>query len=257
MNLFSDDLVKQLERLRVQEFEYIMIYSDFRALGRMRHPDQTKSEFLESILNSFCELGLTGIVPTYSYTSSGIFDPSINRSNVGALSSFISNHPKASRSEHPIFSYAALGPKQNIVFDIGKEAFGNDSIYARLLSERSCFLHLGRPVELGNTMLHFVEKEHNVPYRFEKKFPTQVYRGKRFIGTDYSAYVRRLDNPFNDYHFSFKLAAQDLYSNQMIREHDMGGDYSKMSIISSSETYKILVNGLCQNPNYFLEKDYT
>jgi aminoglycoside 3-N-acetyltransferase len=231
MNFFSDDLVRHLEKLHVQEFEYIMIYSDFRALGRMRLPDQTKGAFLESILDSFLKLGLTAIVPTYSYTSSGIFDPSINKSNVGALSSFVSNHPKASRSEHPIFSYAALGPKQNIVFDIGKEAFGEDSIYARFLNERSCFLHLGRPVELGNTMLHFVEKEHNVPYRFEKKFPTHVYRGEKFIGTDYSAFVRKLDNPSNEYHFSFKLAAQDLYSHQIIREYDMGGDYSKISII--------------------------
>jgi len=257
MNLFSNDLVKQLERLRVQEFEYMMIYSDFRALGQMRHPDQTKSEFLKSILDSFCELGLTAIVPTYSYTSNGIFDPSINKSNVGALSSFIASYPQASRSEHPIFSYAALGPKQNIVLDIGKEAFGKESIYARLLRERSCFLHLGRPVELGNTMLHFVEMEHNVPYRFEKKFPTQVYRGEKFIGTDYSAFVRKLDNPSNEYHFSSTLAAQDLYSHQMIREYEMGGDYSNVSIISSSETYRILANGLCLNPNYFLEKDYT
>jgi aminoglycoside 3-N-acetyltransferase len=257
MNFFSDDLARQLEKLRVQEFEYIMIYSDFRALGRMRYPDQSKSAFLGGILESFLKLGLTAIVPTYTYTSSGIFDPSINKSNVGALSSFISNHPKVSRSEHPIFSYAAIGPKQNIVFDIGKEAFGEDSIYARLLSEQSCFLHLGRPVEFGNTMLHFVEKEQNVPYRFEKKFPTQVYRGTSFIGNDYSAFVRKLDNPSNDYHFSFKLAAQDLYSHKMIREYDMGGEYSKISIISSSETYRILVNGLCQNSNYFLEKDYT
>lgn len=255
--MFSDDLARHLEKLRVQEFEYIMVYSDFRALGRMRNPDQCKSAFLEDILESFLELGLTAIVPTYSYTSSGIFDPSINKSNVSALSSFISNHPIASRSEHPIFSYSALGPNQNIVFDIGKEAFGKDSIYARLLSEQSCFLHLGRPVEFGNTMLHFVEKEHEVPYRFEKKFPTQVYRGKRFIGNDYSAFVRKLDNPANDYHFSFKVAAQDLYSHQLIREHDLGGEYSKISIISSTETYRILVNGLYQNPNYFLEKDYT
>ena len=61
------------------------------------------------------------------------------------------------RSEHPMFSFAALGPKSEIVENCGKSAFGYDSIHERLRKKKCCFLNIGRSLESGNTLVHNVE----------------------------------------------------------------------------------------------------
>ena len=62
--------------------------------------------------------------------------------------------------------------------------------YIKMLSEKTCLLHIGRPFELGNTSIHYVEELVGVKYRFLKKFKTKVYK-KEIFSTDYTAFVRK------------------------------------------------------------------
>ena len=108
------------------------------------------------------------------------------------------------RSSHPIFSTSALGPKKKIVENIGKSAL-EKSIYQKMLSEKTCLLHIGRPFELGNTSIHYVEELVGVKYRFLKKFKTKVYKKGKFLSTDYTAFVRKKKNKAYKYFKNLKI----------------------------------------------------
>ena len=86
------------------------------------------------------------------------------------------------RSEHPIFSYAAYGPNKNIVKNIGKSAFGHDSVHQRLLFKNCCFfLHIGRSL-LDNTMVHHVEQNLKANYRLIKFLKQKYIKTKFMLG---------------------------------------------------------------------------
>ena len=62
------------------------------------------------------------------------------------------------RSEHPIFSFVAIGKKRKIVKSVGKSAFGKKSVHSRLLNKNTFFLNFFRPLEKGNTLIHHIEQ---------------------------------------------------------------------------------------------------
>ena len=69
-------------------------------------------------------------------------------------------------------------------------------------------LHIGRPVAMGNTVLHHVEQLAGATYRMNKAFKTEVYDGSRHIGTDYNAFLRRQDVPGEDFASDFNRASK-------------------------------------------------
>ena len=78
-----------------------------------------------------------------------------------------------------------------------------DSVHQRLLFKNCCFLHIGRSLLEGNTMVHHVEQNLKANYRFDKIFKAKVYKNKIYVGTNYSAYVKKnIKN--KSYFFSFE-----------------------------------------------------
>ena len=47
-----------------------------------------------------------------------------------------------------------------------------------MLSEKTCLLHIGRPFELGNTSIHYVEELVGVKYRFLKNLKQRFIKRK-------------------------------------------------------------------------------
>ena len=252
-------LSEAFNKLDLASYEILYLYSDLREIGKLKASGVSKKEFLDQILDYLLTLTSTIIVPTFSYTTTGIFNPKSTATNLGALNSHTVYRNDVVRSDHPLFSHACIGKYSNLLKNIGKSAFGNESVYARLNNldqVRTAFLYIGRPVEAGNTMPHYLEQANCVPYRFEKKFPTKVFKDNLSYQTGYSAFVRKQDNPINDYAFSFALAFESLYMAGAIKEILLKGNFTNISLIELQEFVQILNMGLANNPNYFLKTPY-
>ena len=87
---------------------------------------------VKSLLSLFLKKGITIVVPAFSYTKSGNFIVEQTKSKVGFLGNFIMQNFNYERSEHPLFSYVAIGKNKKIVKNVGKSAFGKDSVHKRL-----------------------------------------------------------------------------------------------------------------------------
>jgi aminoglycoside 3-N-acetyltransferase len=253
MNLISY-VDSKLADLNIGDFEILYIYSDLRELGKYKHASKSKQEFLQEIIEVLLKNVSTVITPTFTYTTSGIFDVGNTPTRIGALNAHFLQDVSVQRSEHPIFSYASIGRHSDLIKNIGKSAFGIGSIFERLLSKKAAFLYIGRPVRLGNTMIHFVEQLNNVNYRFEKIFETKVYDNRKFIGQNYSAFVRKKDNLENTYEFSFEKATEVLIQKKLIREIRISNEFTNLSLLPYNELFEELDFLIKKDASIFLKQ---
>jgi len=257
--VLSKILTDAFYQLNLGKYEILYLYTDLRELGKLKTNETSKAKYLDQILDHLLDLGCTIIVPTFSYTTDGIFYPKSTPSHLGALNSHIINREDAVRSRHPLFSHTSVGRYSHLLENVGKSAFGNESVYAKLANNnevKTAFLYIGRPVEAGNTMPHYIEQLNCVPYRFEKEFLTKVFINNSIYDTGYSAFVRKQDNPHNDYSFSFSQAYQSLHRSDAIKEVLLKGRFTNISIVEMKSFVHILNSGLLSNPNYFLKVPY-
>jgi aminoglycoside 3-N-acetyltransferase len=231
-----------------KKYKFVYIYSDFRFF-LSENKDDIKN-FMKYFLNNFLKNDQTIIIPAFSY-SKNKYDIKTDRSSVGFFSNYLLKLKGVFRSEHPIFSYAAYGSNKQIVKKIGKSAFGRDSIHERLLFNNCCFLHFGRKLEDGNTMVHHVEQNLSANYRFEKIFKTKVYNNKKYIGSNYSAYVRKNFNKSSL--FSFKKALKLIKKENFIVKLNNEENLKSLFYYSYDEMYFFLHNIFILNNKIFLK----
>jgi len=257
-------MATDLERMLKQGFysvgaydaDILYIYTDFRSLGAHAASYPSKNEFCKAVVSPLLISGKTIVLTTFTYTSQGIFNVNGTPTKLGAMNKWILDQPDHVRSEHPIFSYAALGPAAKLLNGIGKSAFGYDSVFHRLRGKRAAFLHIGRPVSLGNTALHHIEHLCGATYRAHKAFRTEVFRGEQYIGTDYTAFLRRRDVPEESFEFDFSRPAAALGEKGLIREVGSAQELRNISFYWYDDTIDFLADMFNDNQRIFIKSDY-
>ena len=254
---FPRILYDAYSKIEILEADIVYVYTDFRALGIHVQEFQNRAAFCSAIVQPLLDAGKTVLTTTFTYTSEGHFDPAITPTRLGAINKWILKAPDVKRSEHPIFSYAAVGPKAGeLVENIGKSAFGHDSVFDRLYGENAAFLYVGRPVWMGNTIIHHIEQICGATYRVNKAFTTQVYRGDEYIGTDFSAFVRRRDVPGYDFAFDFKKASQKMYDAGLVRQVGNDTELTNISAHGYDDVAALLKTIFYENPSIFIDKAF-
>ena len=236
--------------------DILYIYSDLRHFGLYAAGYKDKQDFCQAIASPLLGQGKTIVIATFTYTVDGRYDVLSTPTKIGVMNKWILAQPESSRSEHPLFSYAALGPNAALVENIGKSAFGHDSIYDRLLNKRAAFLHIGRPVSLGNTALHHVEQMCGATYRMHKAFRTEVFKGDNYVGTDYSAFLRRRDVAGQDFEFDFVEAAEKLQHKNLISQVGSEHDLSNISFYWYDQALDYLHDMFYENQHIFIGSDF-
>lgn len=253
---FLGDLQDAYARVGAFDADILYIYSDFRTFGQHAAEFPDKSAFCDAITAPFTGRGKTIVVSTFTYTTSGRFDVGSTPTRLGVLNKWILGRSGVRRSEHPLFSYAALGPQADLVEGIGKSAFGADSVFTRLVGRKTAFLYIGRPVWMGNTSLHHVEQVCGATYRVHKAFKTQVYRDEAFVGTDYSAFLRRLDVEGQAFAFTFREAASRLFEAGLVRQVGSDDDLTNVSLHWYDQTIDALTDLFYRDPTIFIDSDF-
>lgn len=173
---------------KLLKYEYIYLTSDLRGFIKkydIKNPDKLCESIIKNLLNH----NKTILIPTYSFTTKGIFWTNKTPTNLGYFSKWAIKQKKYFRTVHPIFSFCVIGDKVNTFKDVGKSAYGKKSVWQKLLMNKSSLLHIGRPFSLGNTIIHFVEQKVDAKYRFIKYFNTKVFNKNKYLGNNFSAFV--------------------------------------------------------------------
>lgn len=250
---FPNVLEEAYRDVGVFEADIVYLYSDFRAFGVHVPEFESRNAFCDAVVEPLLRRGKTVLITTFTYTTEGRFDPGITGTKLGVMNKWILGAPGRRRSEHPIFSYAAIGPQAgDLVEGIGKGAFGHDSVFDRLYGRNAAFLYVGRPVWMGNTIIHHVEHWCGATYREHKIFGTEVYRGETYVGKDYSAFVRRRDVPGETFAFRFEEASARLFDKGLVRQVGNDRELTNISAHPYDATADFLMALFYQNPRIFI-----
>ena len=250
--MIEKEIIIKINNL-VKNYEFVYITSDMRGFLYNRFV-KNYPKFFSSLFLSLKNNNITSIIPSYTYTKKGIFEVYKTKSKLSLLTKWSFNEKSILRSEHPLFSCISIGSQKNILKNIGKSAFGKDSIFDKLYKTNSCLLHLGRPLELGNTSIHYVEQMCGAVYRLNKKFKTKVYCKKKYIGTDYTVFVRDLSNKNNNYISNTNKISKVLKKNKLVKEFGDLKNNTNITVLDYKNSIDLMMDEFYKNQNIFINK---
>ena len=109
---------------------------------------------------------------------------------------------------------------------------------------------------MGNTAIHHIEHVGGATYRFHKAFKTKVFHGEKFIGTDYTAFLRRRDVPSEDFAFTFRTAASLLFAKGLVRQVGSEENLTNISLLLYDETIEVLHKLFETDQNIFIQSSF-
>ncbi len=159
----------------INEGDTILLHSNTsNTLRRIKKMGAKPS--VEAILQSFLQaVGTNGtlVLPLFNFqfTQGVAFNIKTTKSEMGALTELARHHPKATRTGHPIYSFAAIG-KNAELFNGTKNfsGYGEDSPFAKIHELNGKIAVLDLPDQNSMTFYHYVEEACKVDYRYHKKF---------------------------------------------------------------------------------------
>lgn len=212
------DILSALTEIGIVEGDDIFIHSNlgfFGVLEGCRSADGLCESFIAAIKTVIGEQG-TVITPTfsYSYCHNEVFDPYITRTNCGILSEYMMKMYPDNRTMDPNFSVCGIG--QNMeeykLCNI-HEAFGKDSFWDKFKENNGKIVCMN--FDSGSTFIHYIEKENDVSYRYNKAFNGQT-RVNGEIKKDYAVHfvydrdddapcMERVDKLCKEYNISHQV----------------------------------------------------
>jgi len=187
------------ETLRPQD-HVVVVHSALYGLGEMR---ADVDGVLGVLLNGLGS-DRTLVMPTFNYDfcRGRAYSHHHTVSQVGVLTERFRMLPGVVRSPHPIYSFAALGPKAQVVCrHEGPTVWGAGTPFEAFLETDALYMMLGVTWERACTQFHRAEELVGVPYRYWKEFKGEADFGQGLRSYRTRMYVRKLE-PKNRIDFS-------------------------------------------------------
>jgi FkbH-like protein len=168
-NYEGDAVVRGLDEVLVNTQPFVLVHS---ALHRLPIKRAIKKFALLRCFNRWALAGKTILFPTFTFdfTRSGVYYKDLRNSEVGMLGEWVLDLDSAVRTDHPIYSVAAIGPRLGEVLSCDQgESFGSGGLFHHILTTGVSVVMLGAKWE-NCTLFHCLEQEAAVPYRYLKKF---------------------------------------------------------------------------------------
>ncbi len=257
---FRSFLDHGFRELNVYGYPFVYVFADLRGWAARLGRAARRDDIFNAVTDPLLEYQCTVVTPTFSYTDSGEFHVDTTPSSLGAFGNWILRQGATERSEHPLFSMAAMGRDRStakeLVRDCGKSAFGARSVFERLLARRCLCVHLGHNINQGNTMIHYAEQLCGATYRYHKRFSTEVFRDGQYVNSGYSAFVRRLDVPGHDFVTDATRNAENMRRKGIVQEVGSNDDLSNITVFDYWQAFEAMVQDYEDDPNVFLSEPF-
>lgn len=241
-------IIQALKDVEIQAGDTVLVHSDLTAIRNSTGLSwlNTAEAVKEEIQNI---IGLAGtlLVPTFNWDfCQG--KPYIHEKTMSRLGLFSNNvlfDERSSRSIHPIFSFAGIGPATNRLFpNIGNSSFGKNSVFERLLDENAKILLINSISDIA--FVHYVEQKSQVSYRFMKIFSGDVFVENINTSGTYDFFVRRKNDTTI---FDGDALHQLLLDSGAMKKSEGPGGYPVCSI-TCRDCDEILTQKLKENPTF-------
>ena len=229
-NIFFGKLSKYLKK-----GDIVYLESDLTAFNNIFKNSKAKSDFLEFFFLLFKELiGSSGniIVPTFSYSwgddkKKKIFDIKKTNGNTGIFPEYILDNKNSTRTKDPMFSFAVFGKNKQYFTKIGKNTFGENSVYEKLHKKNAKLVSFGLN-------------------RFD---PTGIIndKGEKYLDT-FQKFLRKKNSKRI---YEEKNIKKILVENKKLKSIKLFG--ANIYIVEASDFFKYGLIGMKKNRNFFVK----
>lgn len=233
----AKDFAIALKKLGVYNGDTAMVHAGLQTFGKLA-PGSSLKKICGPLVTVFRKsVGSRGtlVMPTFTWAfcRSGAFDTEKSPSEVGSFSEYFRTLPHVKRSNHPIYSVAAIGAKAKGLTNVGTDSFGEGSVFPKLHEENAIFLLVGGATFNNCTFLHHLEQAHRVPYRYIKKFKGMITDGSKTSTVEATYFVRPLKGAVdNDY----SRLEKNLRRKKLLREVRVGA--SSISAVRAKDLFR-------------------
>ncbi|NDV20633.1 hypothetical protein GO013_14575 [Pseudodesulfovibrio sp. JC047] len=176
MRYSKKDICSAYTKLGVTHGKTVLLKSDIRPLGLYTPAEkETVVQAHISVLCDLIDLSEGTLVvnagsPSLCNTNTP-YDPAHTPCEMGVLSEQVRTLPGAVRTQHPFYSYAAVGKNADFFCGPGaRGVFGLNTPKQRLIDANALFVSVGLHPRLTSAVVHQVELMMGVPYRYTKEF---------------------------------------------------------------------------------------
>jgi aminoglycoside 3-N-acetyltransferase len=248
--LTDSELLDALVAVGASDCELLYVHSGM--LFGVPNPDLSRREILQALFRVLRSTNVPTIVMptfTFSFCNGTPFDREHSKSLMGALNEFVRTNGSAARSDDPLMSVVVTGPDCSLIEDLPPASLGAGSTFHRIheRGSRARFLFLGVNPASCFTYTHFVEKQLQVPYRYDRTFTGSVIRDGVETVEQWILFVRYAGvEPARSNRFVDFMRAQGA-----LRVAPAGN--SIVSSIGESDAYALMVDRIQHDIDYFLE----
>lgn len=240
------EICAALKKVNIKLGDNVLCHSNLGFFGKpskIKNSNELCKIFFEAFKNSLGSEG-TLIVPTFTYSffNKKKFDIRIP-SKMGIFSEYVRNLNDSLRSKDPNFSISANGPLSEFFTDIKtKNTYGKNSFFDKFHKINGKILDFNF---LGSTIIHYYERNLNVPYRYDKKFFGYVNKEK----STWIVYSRYLKKEF--IHDPVKITNILRKKNYFLRSKLGKGE---MTCVTSNKFYNTIKSEIKNNQYLLTEK---
>lgn len=176
-----------------------------------------------------------------------VFDVQQTRSEMGHISEYFRTHVAQWRSHVPMHSCCGTGncPIEN-TSELA-DPWEASGIFGKLIDIKGAVLFYGAGIE-AVSLIHYLEKQGHVPYRYEKIFSGEIIAGNGVRNTIKASHIVRPAAYDVEYDWS-KLSA-DLLARNLLQ--DIGDKRSRILLLDAAGTFEFWLDQIKKDPFYFI-----
>ena len=241
-----------IESLRIKNNSTVIVHSSLFLFGKIEGGPKT---ILNILISKFCKEG-TLIIPTftYSFRRNLIYDVDKSKCHpqIGIMPEIFRKEKNTYRNLDPLFSFAALGTKKNIITRTSNNCFGKNSVFDHLFKSNGIILSLGVEMTYGITEFLHIENMANVPYRYKKKFSGFIIDHNKVRRKDSINHFIKDESFFIKYKSNREIFKEKLIYNKICNQKKFA--YGYVFTLDMKNLFDFSYKELKKNPFVMIQK---
>lgn len=229
----------------------ILIHTDILKIGiidRIKSREEICLDYVRVLRDVFVDREL--LIPTFNYDfcRDGVYDVDKSKGQIGAFSTYMTEHYPHLRTLTPVFNFCLFGAdsfsRRQII-----NPFGADSVFAQLHARKGTVAFLGAGFE-ANTFLHFVEESAQIEYRYIKVFEGEIIEsGKR---TPWKIDYRVRPQVEGAAEYDWRRILKDLEKARILKKASVG--HGSLLWYNTGELFDFWISKIRNDPLYLLSE---
>ena len=251
----AEDIKESLLEVGADDCETLFIHSDVM-FGKPANGFNRK-KYLNTLYEVIMSLGVKWIIVpsfTYSYPNGETYDVVKSRTTMGAFNEYIRKLDNRFRTYDPILSLSVPNELRYMFEEISDNSLGKGSGLDIIHNmDNVKFLFLGAEMAECFTYVHYVEKNLEVPYRFDMKFEgTIIYPDGTERQSSQSIHTQCFGVKLPEKYVYFE---EEMFNKGFLKKKKLGDKY--IATISEEDAYREIKSHIENDIYYFVDGKFT